>query len=151
MLVMLIISLAVGVIEWEGWQPAWLIFFRWGQNLNTGRRIKLSNPLINSWYLTSVHLSSETQHYQQSTLAQRDVFFCSIKDLNLIFCSELLSNECKVLDLEAGRLANGFVSLLSSMPHSLLLSMLWLTWFAGQIHRREDDVLTYINARMPVI
>lgn len=54
----------------------------------------------------------------------RDVFFCSIKDLNLIFCSELLSNECKVLDLETGRLANGFVSLLSSMPHSLLLSML---------------------------
>lgn len=53
-----------------------------------------------------------------------DVFFCSIKDLNLIFCSELLSNECKVLDLETGRLANGFVSLLSSMPHSLLLSML---------------------------
>lgn len=52
------------------------------------------------------------------------VFFCSIKDLNLIFCSELLSNECKVLDLETGRLANGFVSLLSSMPHSLLLSML---------------------------
>lgn len=53
-----------------------------------------------------------------------DVFFCSIKDLNLIFCSELLSNECKVLDLETGRPANGFVSLLSSMPHSLLLSML---------------------------
>lgn len=53
-----------------------------------------------------------------------DVFFCSIKDLNLIFCSELLSNECKVLDLETDRLANGFVSLLSSMPHSLLLSML---------------------------
>lgn len=52
------------------------------------------------------------------------MFFCSIKDLNLIFCSELLSNECKVLDLETGRLANGFVSLLSSMPHSLLLSML---------------------------
>lgn len=52
------------------------------------------------------------------------VFFCSIKDLNLIFCSELLSNECKVLDLETGRLANGFVSLLSSMPHSLLLSAL---------------------------
>lgn len=80
-----------------------------------------------------------------------DVFFCSIKDFNLIFCSELLSNECKVLDLETGRLANGFVSLLSSMPHSLLLSVLWLTWFAGQIHRREDDVLTYINARMPVM
>lgn len=53
-----------------------------------------------------------------------DIFFCSIMDLNLIFCSELLSNECKVLDLETGRLANGFVSLLSSMPHSLLLSML---------------------------
>lgn len=77
-----------------------------------------------------------------------DVFFCCIKDLNLIFCSELLSNEYKVFDLETGRLPNGFVSLLSSMPHSLLLSMLWLTWFARQIHRREDDVLTYINARM---
>lgn len=52
------------------------------------------------------------------------VFFCSIKDLNLIFCSELLSNEYKVLDLETGRQANGFVGLLSSMPHSLLLSVL---------------------------
>lgn len=49
---------------------------------------------------------------------------CSIKELNLIFCSELLSNECKVLELETGTLANGFVSLLSSIPHSLLLSML---------------------------
>lgn len=52
------------------------------------------------------------------------VFFCSIEDRDLIFCSELLSNECRVLDLETGSPANGFVSLSSSMPHSLLLSML---------------------------
>lgn len=52
------------------------------------------------------------------------MFFYCFKDLNLIFCFELVSNESKILDVEIGRLANRFVSLLSSMPHSLLPSML---------------------------
>lgn len=87
--------------------------------------------IINSYFTSWIKLeicfsilSRPSQRFVFCFFWDGDVFFCSIKDLNLIFCSELLSNECKVLDLETGRLANGFVSLLSSMPHSLLLSML---------------------------
>lgn len=78
------------------------------------------------------HLVSGVSVYFLVFKQERDLFFCCMEDLNLIFCSELRSNEYKVLDLETGRRANGFVRLLRSTPRSLLLSALWLTWFAGE-------------------